>query len=323
MNPFFKNLELLILNDKIDSLVKELFEYLDKHSLSKEKNELMLIGNSLKRLEKGVQLNHISYDVHSRQKAQIVHSVTKLIDEIKRNDKNEINVKEKEEQKVNDFLNKRQAAELRNINYYQNLLSISKNICRIETEECYGTGFLIKNGWLLTTGYMLPNPNSLTNAEAQFNYEHDNLGNIKQPHSYKLNEKSLISNSAVDFAFVKLKPNKNSPNIKGYRNIEISEIPVKIDDVVSVIQHPEGRAKLIDANALIVNNEDDNKILYNAITSIGSGGAPILNNSFELVGIHMGEIRKMNLMYFTPIKTILNALSERELETIFGNSEII
>ncbi len=64
-------------------------------------------------------------------------------------------------------------------------------------------------------------------------------------------------------------------------------------DPVNIIQHPKGRRKEVVLSNNKVQKLTENFILYTADTDFSSSGSPVLNQQWQLVGLHCGSLLKL------------------------------
>ncbi len=326
MKKLFEELELLLFVNKIDELVPKLISFLNEKELEEDKNQVILLGSRYNELYKEKLLGIISYENFSTERAKIVYGFTYVITDLKKqykNDENNIidnidNVSDTERLTQNEIKSiSRDFSESRGVGFYSNLLNISKNVCRIEIDNKsgFGTGFIFRNGWLLTNHFILPSKETIEDAIAQFNYEEDEHRVLKQIYTYKLDRDNVILNKEVNYTFVKLIENDNAPKLVDFMNFNLSSTPIIKGQNVIIIQHPFAKTKEIDINAKIIDTEKE-LTMYNGITHPGSSGAPILNNEFELLGIHLGRSDDGQNKLFIPIHKIINSLEPNDYNLI-------
>ena len=82
------------------------------------------------------------------------------------------------------------------INFLARGLEAAKSVCRIRVPDVgggwYGTGFLVGPGLLMTNNHVLPQKNYAAQAEAEFGYEHDVEGVLKDPIPYNLDPSAVF-----------------------------------------------------------------------------------------------------------------------------------
>lgn len=179
------------------------------------------------------------------------------------------------------------------ISFLQQALESSKSICRVVLADGgMGTGFLIEGKYLLTNHHVLPSSNSANNAQIEFNYEEDGMGNVKQIQTYSLDASDFITDAGLDFSQVKVKDPDNNLEKWGALTINPDYVP-EIGEPVNIIQHPKGGFKQISLTANeIISNDWKQYLFYKADTEQGSSGSPVFNKNWEVIAIHHAGLLK-------------------------------
>jgi V8-like Glu-specific endopeptidase len=174
---------------------------------------------------------------------------------------------------------------LRPIAFLQKGLNSSRSVAYIEVSsdsiKWSGTGFLVSPNLLLTNHHVLPREGLASKAFFRFNYQHDIKGNAEISKDYTA-KGVYFSNEFLDYAIVELKDDPG--NEWGYLNYSL-DIPL-IESRVNIIQHPNGLPKQISIQNNFIKYADTTKIQYITSTLPGSSGSPVLNDNWEVVGLH-------------------------------------
>lgn len=166
----------------------------------------------------------------------------------------------------------------------------------------WASGILISNDMFLTAGHCFdPTPDGWTvpriqnsnnpispkeiarNMKINFNYQYDTSGTPRIEDSYDILELVEYREGNLDYAIVKL---DGSPGEK-YGYAKLSNIDAKINDMVCIIQHPDGLPKRVEAGPVTF-LESDERIGYGSLdTRGGSSGAGIIQyETGKIVGVH-------------------------------------
>lgn len=157
------------------------------------------------------------------------------------------------------------------------------------------TGFLIAPGLLITNHHVFPDRDQARRASVQFDLWVDVAGQWpKQVEEYALDPDAFyISDPDLDFAVVAVAPRSQlgaAIEARGYLRLIQQTGKVRLTDFVTILQHPDGQPMQIALREnQVVRVEDSERFLwYRADTSHGSSGAPVFNDSLQLVALHSG-----------------------------------
>lgn len=200
-------------------------------------------------------------------------------------------------------------SDLTSINYLSKGLKAAAAVCRIRIPgsggESHGTGFLVGPRLLLTNHHVLASQDEASQAEAEFDYEHDADGVLKPPVQFNLKPAELFFTSMeLDFTLVAVAPQSDrSISIERFGFIPLLPVSGKSLDGewVSIIQHPGGKPKQISirANRVIelkpgqAPGADPAKFIhYRTDTEPGSSGSPVLNDQWQAIALHHRAVAK-------------------------------
>lgn len=146
-----------------------------------------------------------------------------------------------------------------------------------------GTGFMVSPNLLLTNNHVLPSSELAQNAVFRFNYEENFLGEAQTVSEYKGKVGGIFhTNINLDYSLVEIegKPGEEW----GY--LPLARRDVRVNNRVSIIQHPMGQPKQISIQNNFVQYVDKNIIQYVTSTMPGSSGSPVFNDNWEVVALH-------------------------------------
>ncbi len=191
--------------------------------------------------------------------------------------------------------------DLVDVNYLTRALTTAKSICRIilrdryGREIGYGTGFLVSPRLVLTNHHVLESAARAETALAEFDFELDQNNRPKTATRFPfIPSHFFINDQDLDFALVAIDISPFSGNGKldsyGYVRM-IREIgKVNPGECVNIIQHPSGQPKQVALRENKLLSIEEKVIWYQSDTAQGSSGSPVLNDSWQLVGLHHSGI---------------------------------
>jgi len=165
--------------------------------------------------------------------------------------------------------------------------AIARLLVTLPSGQYYGTGFRIGDDMLLTNHHVLYDESSAgtpaSTVEAWFGYERD-FGGGQLAHTVVAGmADSIKGDKAHDWAVVRMA----TPIPPGTPTVALTgATPVKAEDRVYIIQHPNGGVKKIGMIHNVVRFVDDNVVQYWTDTEGGSSGSPVFNEKWELVALH-------------------------------------
>ncbi len=199
-------------------------------------------------------------------------------------------------------------SDLLSINFLDRGRRTAEAVCRIklpmEGGISYATGFLVGPRLLATNNHVIANEQEAAQAEAEFGYEHDIDGVIKEAVSFNLDPHSVFFTSTeLDFTLVAVAPMSND-GVPLERFGWLPLIPVSgkaiAEEWVSIIQHPGSlpkqiaihSSKIVKPGADEVRAKREYFIHYSTDTEPGSSGSPVLNDQWQVVAIHHKAVPK-------------------------------
>ena len=181
---------------------------------------------------------------------------------------------------------------LKQISWIGRGLLASQSVCRVLTPAGVGTGFLISSNVLMTNNHVIPDPGVADKTVAEFNYQEDASGKLMETVRYDLDPGSFRTSlkDELDYTLVGVKPDPGKPLLEtwGFLPLNPHADPVPAEHVV-IVQHPNGGLKQIVLTANSVVGTRGRLLHYTSDTMPGSSGAPVFNDSWQVIAIHHAE----------------------------------
>lgn len=182
--------------------------------------------------------------------------------------------------------------ELQPVNYLPHGIVAGRPVCRLALTEPRGwaTGFLIAPGVLLTNNHVFPTAQSARSAMAEFDLELDVFEKLKTPVAFGLNpDRLFVTSSALDYSVVAVDEKSSSgTRLDGFGYLPlIATIGKAIEgEWLTIIQHPAGQPKQLCIRENQLLKRGDDVLWYSTDTLPGTSGAPVYNNTWQVVALH-------------------------------------
>lgn len=291
---FFDELDDLLSQGEIEIVIERLLNFLkaNENAFQSEKNTAILLSARYNKLVKDVMKGTDYKDDERVESNRLIDSISSFLSTLKKKS-GKIYVNISSPKILNPIVVPSFAFEkiigeksnIKKIAWLQKGLQIEKSVCRVVVNKSVGTGFIIQGDWLLTNNHVIASTEDAVNAEIQFNFNEDEYGKLLTYHSYKLDISQFITNKDLDFSRVKIIDNPDYP-LANWGYLRFSEDSPKVNDHVTIIQHPEGGPKQITLTDNKVINLYQHYIQYTTDTLPGSSGSPVFNDNWEVVGLH-------------------------------------
>jgi len=165
-------------------------------------------------------------------------------------------------------------------------------VAKVNTPRGDGTGFLVSDRLLLTNHHVLPDAATATASEAWFRYVTDD-GHPDPRVVLDFDPATCFVTSPVDeldftlVAVAALADGSAPGKTFGHVPLLGAVGKVMVGQPVNIVQHPAGRPRQVAfRNNLLVSLDDAVRFVYKTDTAPGASGAPVFNDSWQLVALH-------------------------------------
>ena len=187
--------------------------------------------------------------------------------------------------------------DLRPVHWLSGGLRVALAVGLVRGPQGNGTGFLVAPWLLMTNNHVLSTEDAASAASVRFGYQEQETGDIVGVKDVDLDPDRFFVTSPealLDYTVVAVAPmaDGRAPG-EVFGTIPLVGALGKIleGEPVNIIQHPEGRPKEIAfRNNQLVKLVDDDVMTYATDTDHGSSGSPVLNDQWELVGLHRSSV---------------------------------
>ncbi|WP_244302133.1 S1 family peptidase [Microbispora triticiradicis] len=175
----------------------------------------------------------------------------------------------------------------------------ARTVARISVSENgrelpIGTGFLVSPRLLLTNHHVLPCPEAVRQAFAEFDAQVgvDNTPEVAK--RFTLDPDAFfVADEGLDFALVLVAPEaggRPAGEIFGWNTLSAQPGKLVIGEPVNIVGHPGGRLKEISIRENRLEVRLDDFLQYQTDTEPGSSGSPVYNDQWEVTALHHGGV---------------------------------
>ncbi|MFA4893662.1 DNA/RNA non-specific endonuclease [Brevundimonas sp.] len=187
--------------------------------------------------------------------------------------------------------------DLVDLNYLLRGLDAARPVGRITILDGGGralgdaTGFLITPNLLLTNQHVFPDMATAAGSRVDFDCELDRLGFPRPTTTFAFDPgRFFVVDPALDMALVavRARPLRGEGRLSDFGWLRLSPEVGKINvgEAITIIQHPNGRTKQVAMRENRLLDITADHLTYESDTAPGSSGAPVFNDSWQVVALH-------------------------------------
>ena len=185
-----------------------------------------------------------------------------------------------------------------NVSYLERGMIAADAVARIEVRNGeselvgYGTGFMVSRRLLLTNHHVLPSADDAAQSWVHFRYEYDALGRLLEPCVFALDPSTLFfTDPELDTTVVAVAPEtpdgRQCVSRFGWLRLSASADTIVPGEWLTMVHHPDGRPKQVALRQnLLISRAGGGDLWYATETAPASSGAPVFNDSWQVVGVH-------------------------------------
>ena len=184
-----------------------------------------------------------------------------------------------------------------NVNYLERGMIAADAVARIEVRDGESavtgsaTGFMISPRLLVTNHHVLPTADDAAQSWVYFRSEFDALGRPIEPCVFALEPSTFFyTDRDLDVSVVAVA--EETPDRRqrvsrfGWLRLSASADTIVPGEWITIVHHPAGKPKQVAIRQNLLIKSDESQLWYATETAVGSSGAPLFNDSWQVVGVH-------------------------------------
>jgi endonuclease G, mitochondrial len=183
------------------------------------------------------------------------------------------------------------------VSYLERGMIASDAVARVEVHDDeaklvgFGTGFMISPRLFLTTNLVLPSAERASHSWLEFRYEFDALGRAIEPVTFAFDPVSFFfTDPDLDFTVVAIAEQSADRAVNvasfGWLRLNPDGDTALPGEWLTLVHHPGGKPKQVALRQNLLVDVTDSELWYVTDTAPGSSGAPVFNDSWQVVALH-------------------------------------
>lgn len=186
-------------------------------------------------------------------------------------------------------------SDMLDLNWLARGLLAARSVCHLTVGlpgggRAYATGFVVAPGLLMTNHHVLHDEGEAAASVATFNYELDVDGRPKATSRFRLDPAAcFFTDPALDFTVVAIgAPDGTGAPVAEFGWLRLIPTTGKVlpQEWMTIVQHPSNEPKQVAARENQLIKLDDPTMWYRTDTAPGSSGAPVFNDTWQVVALH-------------------------------------
>jgi endonuclease G, mitochondrial len=163
------------------------------------------------------------------------------------------------------------------------------------TTTGFATGFMISPRLLLTNHHVLPTADDAAQSWLHFRHEFDALGRALEPCDFALDPSAFFwTDPELDTTIVAVAPEtpdrRQRVSAFGWLRLSSSQDLALPGEWLTAIHHPGGAPKQVALRQNLLIDTARSDLWYVTETAAASSGAPLFNDSWQVVGVHRAGV---------------------------------
>jgi endonuclease G len=287
-------------------------------------SELTLLHGRRKRLAAEERQGVITPSDARAEFNKLIASVLRLVEEVERIETMRlpvVSITVSDEQANEQLMGNE--SQLRSTGWLSEGLRLGSAVCRLTDGYTFGSAFRCGRNAILTNNHVIHSKEECSKFVAEFFYEHDASGKVRIPLKILLEPQRLFWTSArLDATLIGLAPISGSE----IAAIVLSpDVRPRVDNHVSIIQHPSGGPKQIAVTNNRILRLSDPFVQYLTDTLPGSSGSPVFSDAWQVVAVHhaggSGQKNARGDVVFGNEGVLISALfSDSDFRSTYGDT---
>ena len=191
------------------------------------------------------------------------------------------------------------------LHWGERLNAMRGRVCKIDVGDAKATGCLIGPDLVMTCDYVLQRAAPEAAMSARFDYIVDQ-GIAHEGRSCRFAEDWLVlrqpfeppedGGASLDSRIVRLAERVGDDLLTNNERRGWIDVPtsssIKIGEPVFMLHHPQAGPLMMSTGRVLAWDENDSRFATDSATAPGSGGAPVLDAKFKLIGLHESASRQ-------------------------------